>query len=171
MAILTHRRRYDFVPAGVLALIECLVGPRQELRHRLALDPHGYPGGDGDVPPGDAGRSRIDQQEGDPLAARPLGVNLYLIDGGTEWVLIDIGEEDILDEVIELIRAMDFPLSKCKMVIATHADADHVQALNQVRERLKTKTAAHAPSGDLFGWSQNVGMGLQPELLGRAVTH
>jgi putative YjhG/YagF family dehydratase len=25
----------------------------------------------------------------------------------------------------------------------------------------------HSPSGDLFGWSQNVGMGLQPELLGR----
>ena len=26
----------------------------------------------------------------------------------------------------------------------------------------------HAPSGDLFGWSQNVGMGLNPSLLGRA---
>ena len=25
----------------------------------------------------------------------------------------------------------------------------------------------HAPSGDLFGWTQNVGMGLQPQLLGR----
>jgi putative YjhG/YagF family dehydratase len=25
----------------------------------------------------------------------------------------------------------------------------------------------HAPSGDLFGWTQNVGMGLKPELLGR----
>jgi len=25
----------------------------------------------------------------------------------------------------------------------------------------------HAPSGDLFGWTQNVGMGLQPRLLGR----
>ena len=25
----------------------------------------------------------------------------------------------------------------------------------------------HAPSGDLFGWTQNVGMGLQPHLLGR----
>ncbi len=25
----------------------------------------------------------------------------------------------------------------------------------------------HAPSGDLFGWSQNVGMGLNPEFLGR----
>ena len=25
---------------------------------------------------------------------------------------------------------------------------------------------AHAPSGDLFGWTQNVGMGLNPKLLG-----
>ena len=25
----------------------------------------------------------------------------------------------------------------------------------------------HSPSGDLFGWSQNVGMGLNPALLGR----
>src|SRR4051812_32026027 len=25
----------------------------------------------------------------------------------------------------------------------------------------------HAPSGDLFGWTQNVGMGLSPTLLGR----
>src|SRR5881394_2772706 len=25
----------------------------------------------------------------------------------------------------------------------------------------------HAPSGDLFGWSQDVGMGLDPRLLGR----
>src|SRR5215475_16153681 len=25
----------------------------------------------------------------------------------------------------------------------------------------------HAPSGFLFGWTQNVGMGLQPELLGK----
>jgi glyoxylase-like metal-dependent hydrolase (beta-lactamase superfamily II) len=29
------------------------------------------------------------------------------------------------------------------MVVATHADADHVQALAQARERLKTKSAAH----------------------------
>lgn len=76
-------------------------------------------------------------------AGRSFGVNLYLIDGGTEWVLIDIGEEDTLDEVIELIRDLDFPLSKCRMLIATHADVDHVQALAKARERLKTKTAAH----------------------------
>jgi glyoxylase-like metal-dependent hydrolase (beta-lactamase superfamily II) len=76
-------------------------------------------------------------------AARSFGVNLYLIDGGTEWALIDIGEEDTLDEVIELVRALDFPLSKCKMLLATHADVDHVQGLARARERLKAKTAAH----------------------------
>src|SRR5580700_10341817 len=76
-------------------------------------------------------------------AGRPLGVNLYLIDGGTEWALIDVGQEDILEEVIELIRQLDFPLSKCKMLLVTHADADHVQGLAAARERLKAKTAAH----------------------------
>lgn len=76
-------------------------------------------------------------------AGRSFGVNIYLIDGGTEWVLLDIGEDETLEEVIELIRKMDFPLSKCKMILATHADVDHVQGLAKARERLKTKTAAH----------------------------
>lgn len=77
-------------------------------------------------------------------AGRPLGVNVYLIDGGTEYALLDIGMEESLGEVIDLIRRMDFPLSKCKLLIATHADADHVQALATARDRLKAKTAAHA---------------------------
>ncbi|HEY1188874.1 MAG TPA: MBL fold metallo-hydrolase [Gemmata sp.] len=76
-------------------------------------------------------------------AGQSFGVNIYLIDGGTEWALIDIGLNDTLDEVIELIRKLDFPLSKCKMLIATHADADHVQALKEARDRLKAKTGAH----------------------------
>jgi glyoxylase-like metal-dependent hydrolase (beta-lactamase superfamily II) len=76
-------------------------------------------------------------------AGKWFGVNLYLIDGGTEWALLDVGEEETLDEVIELIRELDFPLSKCKLLLATHADVDHVQALARARERLKAKTAAH----------------------------
>jgi glyoxylase-like metal-dependent hydrolase (beta-lactamase superfamily II) len=76
-------------------------------------------------------------------AAQSFGVNIYLLDGGTEWALIDVGLNDTLDDVIELIRKLDFPLSKCKMLIATHADADHVQALAAARTRLKAKTGAH----------------------------
>lgn len=76
-------------------------------------------------------------------AGQSFGVNIYLIDGGAEWALIDVGQDDTLDDVIELIRRLDFPLSKCKMLIATHADADHVQALAAARERLKARTGAH----------------------------
>lgn len=72
-----------------------------------------------------------------------IGVNVYLIDGGSEYLLIDIGYEKVVDEIIELIRQMDFPLSKCKGIIATHADADHVQGLKRAKTRLKTKILAH----------------------------
>jgi hydroxyacylglutathione hydrolase len=76
-------------------------------------------------------------------AGRRLGVNVYLIDGGSQWLLIDIGYLDIVDEVIDLIRQMDFSLSACKMIVATHADADHIQGLARARELLKTEVAAH----------------------------
>src|SRR5947199_814200 len=76
-------------------------------------------------------------------AGRRLGVNVYLIDGGSEFLLIDIGYLDSVDEIVELIRQMDFNLSTCKMVIATHADADHVQGITRARDLLRTKVAAH----------------------------
>ncbi|MEI4861400.1 hypothetical protein Q8G41_27815, partial [Klebsiella pneumoniae] len=41
---------------------------------------------------------------------------------------------------------MDFNLAACKMVIATHADADHIQGLARAKELLRTKTAAHSLS-------------------------
>jgi glyoxylase-like metal-dependent hydrolase (beta-lactamase superfamily II) len=76
-------------------------------------------------------------------AGRRLGVNVYLIDGGSEFVLIDIGYLDTVEDIVELIRQMDFNLSTCKMIIATHADADHVQGINRARELLRSKVAAH----------------------------
>src|SRR6202007_1369546 len=76
-------------------------------------------------------------------AGRRLGVNVYLIDGGSEFLLIDIGYLETVDEIIELIRQMDFSLSHCKMVIATHADADHTQGIARAHEQLRTKVAAH----------------------------
>src|SRR6516165_2363624 len=76
-------------------------------------------------------------------AGRRLGVNVYLIDGGREFVLIDVGYLDTVREIIEMIRQMDFNLSTCKMVIATHADADHVQGLARAKELLRTKVSAH----------------------------
>jgi glyoxylase-like metal-dependent hydrolase (beta-lactamase superfamily II) len=83
-------------------------------------------------------------------AGRPFGVNIYLIDGGSEYALVDVGTTDMLDDVIDTIRGMDFPLSRCKMLIASHADADHVQGLAAARERLKTRTGAHPKAAVLL---------------------
>src|SRR6516165_12183962 len=76
-------------------------------------------------------------------AGRRLGVNVYLIDGGGEFLLIDIGYLETVEEIVDLIRKMDFNLSMCKMAIATHADADHVQGISRLSELLRTKVAAH----------------------------
>ena len=72
-------------------------------------------------------------------AGRRLGVNVYLIDGGSEFLLIDIGYLETIDEIVDLIRRMDFNLSTCKMLIATHADADHIQGMARAKELLKTQ--------------------------------
>src|SRR5438309_3837920 len=76
-------------------------------------------------------------------AGRRLGVNVYLIDGGSEFLLIDIGYLDTVEEIVELIRQLDFNLSTCRMLVATHADVDHIQGAARARELLKTKVAAH----------------------------
>lgn len=79
-------------------------------------------------------------------ARRRMGVNVYLIDGGKEYALIDVGFLDELTDVLELIRQMDYSLSACKLVVATHADVDHVQGLARAREILKCPVAAHPMS-------------------------
>jgi glyoxylase-like metal-dependent hydrolase (beta-lactamase superfamily II) len=79
-------------------------------------------------------------------ARRRMGVNVYLIEGGSEFVLIDVGFLDELTDVLELIRKMGFSLSACKMILATHADVDHTQGLARAREVLKCPVAAHPKS-------------------------
>ena len=79
-------------------------------------------------------------------ARRRMGVNVYLIDGGTEYALIDVGFLAELADVLELTRKMDFSLSACKLLVATHADVDHAQGLARAREILKCPVAAHPRS-------------------------
>lgn len=76
-------------------------------------------------------------------AGELLGCCVYLVFQGNEWILIDIGLEETVEEIIELIRQMDFPLSKCKMLIATHADVDHIQGLAKAKQLLKAPVYAH----------------------------
>ena len=83
-------------------------------------------------------------------AGRIIGCNVYLIYDQNEWVLLDIGYEDSVDELIELIRKLDFPFSQCKSLIATHADVDHIQGLATAKQALRTSVAAHRLAAPLL---------------------
>ena len=76
-------------------------------------------------------------------AGHVLGCNVYLVYDQNEWMLIDIGYEDCVDEIVELIRQLDFPLSQCKTIIATHADVDHIQGLAKAKQLIRTSVSAH----------------------------
>ncbi len=77
-------------------------------------------------------------------ARRRFGCCVYLVFSKNDWALVDIGYEDTVDEIIDMIRQMDFPLSNCRYLIATHADADHVQGLQRAAELLPgSVTVAH----------------------------
>ncbi len=69
-------------------------------------------------------------------ARQRLGCCVYLVHDAGEWLLIDIGFEDTAEEIIEMIRQMDFALANCKYLVATHADVDHIQGLKRAKELL-----------------------------------
>jgi glyoxylase-like metal-dependent hydrolase (beta-lactamase superfamily II) len=76
-------------------------------------------------------------------ARQLLGCNVYLVYDENDWILIDIGFEETVDEIIELVRQIDFPLSSCKTLVATHADVDHIQGLAKAKQLLKTTVTGH----------------------------
>jgi len=78
-------------------------------------------------------------------ARRRLGCCVYLVFDRDEWLLIDIGYEDTVREIVDLIRQLDFPLSHCKYILATHADADHIQGLKLAKELLPNAKAVGHP--------------------------
>lgn len=73
-----------------------------------------------------------------------IGCNVYLVYDERDWALIDIGYEESVDEIVEMIRQMDFPLSHCRALIATHADVDHIQGLAKAKSILKAPVLAHS---------------------------
>ncbi len=90
-------------------------------------------------------------------ARRRLGCCVYLVGNMKEWLLVDIGYADTTDEIIELIRQMDFPLANCKYLIATHADVDHIQGLRRAQQLLpNAETVGHEECQQLLAAGDRV---------------
>lgn len=110
-----------------------------------------------------------------------IGCNVYLVHDERDWVLVDIGYEETVDEIVEMIRQLDFPLSSCRGLIATHADVDHIQGLSRARAILKAPIIAHPlavealETGDRIRTfaeiaAQNVHLPMPPVKVERTVT-
>jgi glyoxylase-like metal-dependent hydrolase (beta-lactamase superfamily II) len=90
-------------------------------------------------------------------ARRRLGCCVYLIFEDSQWMLIDIGYTDTAPEIIEMIRQMDFPLSSCKYLVATHADVDHIQGLKTAQELLPSaETVGHEDAARLLAEADRI---------------
>lgn len=72
-----------------------------------------------------------------------VGCCVYLVYDADEWILIDIGYEDTVDEIVEVIRQLDFPFARCVGIVATHAHVDHVQGLAKLKRILRAPLFAH----------------------------
>jgi glyoxylase-like metal-dependent hydrolase (beta-lactamase superfamily II) len=90
-------------------------------------------------------------------ARRRMGCCVYLVHDAGEWLLIDIGYEDTLDDIVKLIRDMDFPLANCRYLVATHADVDHVQALKRAKEIMpQAKVVGHRHAAKLLATGERI---------------
>jgi len=109
-----------------------------------------------------------------------IGCSVYLVHDENDWVLVDIGYQDKVEEIIELIRQIDFPLSQCRGLIATHADVDHIQGLSKAKNILKAPVLAHPKAvesleqGDRIKTfaeiaAQNVHLDMPPVKIDRAI--
>ncbi len=84
-------------------------------------------------------------------ARKRLGCCVYLVYDGPDWMLIDIGYEETVNELIDLIRKMDFSLANCRYLVATHADVDHSQGLKRAKELLPSaETVGHPETQKLL---------------------
>ncbi|MEX1095898.1 MAG: MBL fold metallo-hydrolase [Planctomycetales bacterium] len=90
-------------------------------------------------------------------ARRRLGCSVYLIFDADEWMLIDVGYEDTVAEIVEMIRQMDFPLAQCKHIVISHADVDHVQGLKKIKELLPgAETLGHPNAARLLAEGERI---------------
>lgn len=90
-------------------------------------------------------------------ARRRLGCCVYLIFDRDEWMLLDIGFDDTVPEIIELIRQIGFPLANCKYLAVTHADADHVQGVARAKALLPAvRTVGHPIAAKLLAAGERI---------------
>ena len=93
----------------------------------------------------------------------PFDCHIYLVDGGDELALVDVGAGMGAEAILENVRRAGFDPARIRHVILTHAHGDHAGGAARIREVLgdpaiymSGETARHIRDGDEVGVSIDV---------------
>jgi len=75
--------------------------------------------------------------------------NVYAIDSGGEFVLVDSGCGVQTGRLIANLKTDGIPLDSVAMLVLTHGHLDHSGGARQLRDRLHLKVAASVPTAVL----------------------
>jgi glyoxylase-like metal-dependent hydrolase (beta-lactamase superfamily II) len=79
---------------------------------------------------------------GSDLSA-PEDAFVYLVDAGSELVMIDAGVGYGINRIEDNIRSLGFEPAKIRLIIATHCHIDHIGGLFAWKDRYGSKIIAH----------------------------
>ena len=119
--------------------------PRWDLQTDVVVVGFGASGACAAIEAADAGAkvTLLELAAGSGGASALSGGDIYM-GGGTE-IQKSAGYEDTAEEIIDLIRQLDFSLSGCKYLVCTHADVDHVQGMHRAKELVPHATILGHP--------------------------
>jgi glyoxylase-like metal-dependent hydrolase (beta-lactamase superfamily II) len=91
----------------------------------------------------------------------PYDCHIYLVDGGSELALIDVGAGMGAEQVLENIVRAGFDARRVRQILCTHAHGDHSGGAARMRERLpEASVTASEWAGDLIRRADADGMSI-----------
>lgn len=85
-----------------------------------------------------------------PLPMRPTIVNVWLIDGGSEWALVDTGmnTDDSMNTLRAAFESLKLEPTAVRKIICTHHHPDHFGASGPLRDMCRADVFLHPLEGD-----------------------
>ncbi len=78
-----------------------------------------------------------------PRLSRGCSCNVFLLDGGDELALIDVGVPDGVDDVLRNVRALGFDPANITKVFLTHSHWDHAAGLAEIQRATRAVAYGH----------------------------
>ncbi|SDD24348.1 Glyoxylase, beta-lactamase superfamily II [Paenibacillus sp. UNCCL117] len=90
-----------------------------------------------------------------------LDCNVYLLDGGSEWAMIDTGAGYGVGRIVEELEKDGFRLDRLRYIALTHAHADHAGGAAEIRRRSGAAIAASELTAAMVEAADEEAMGLR----------